>query len=84
MMDSGWTQTPTQVSSICITSVKESHFRIVDKNRRNHDEVKENSKQSNSLKRTAHIIKRGRLYDNNLYTVANILSDTKTTEESNY
>ena len=39
-------------------------------------------KWSNYFKRAARIIKRGSLYDNIISAVANLLSDTKTTEYS--
>ena len=67
-------------SGICMTTVKEAQFHIKAENRRKQDKVKENVKHSNSVKRAAHIIKRGRLYDHILYAVAKILSVTKTTE----
>ena len=38
---------------------------------------------ANYVKRAAHIIKRGRSYDNIIYTVANLLSFTKITDDSN-
>ena len=52
------------------------------KNRRKQDEVKENTKISNSVKRAAHIIKRGSSYDNILSAISNLLSVTNTTDES--
>ena len=64
-----------------MTSVKEAHCSILAENIRKQDDVKENAKQSNSVKRSARIIKRGISCDNILSAVANILSDTNTTEE---
>ena len=50
-------------------------------NIRKQDDVKENAKQSNFVKRSARIIKRGISCDNILSAVANILSAKNTTEE---
>ena len=72
---------PDSSSGIYMFTVKESQCHIMADNRRKQDKVKENVKRSNSVKRAAHIIKRGSLYYNNLYTVANLLSTTNTTEE---
>ena len=70
-------------SSSCIfmTTVKEVQCRIVAENRIKQDEVKENSQQSNSVKRAACIIKQGGSYDNIISAVANLLSATNTTVE---
>ena len=65
-----------------MTAVKEAQWWIVTKNRRKQDTVKEHVKLSNSIKRVDCIIKQGSSYDNNLYFVENLLSDTKTTEDS--
>ena len=65
-----------------MTTVKKAQFRIVAKTRRNQDGVKENSKRSNAVKSSARIIKRGVLYNNILYSVENLISATKNTEES--
>ena len=66
-----------------MTAVNEAQWSIVTKNRRKKDEVKEHVKLSNYIKRVDRIIKRGSLYDNTLYVVANLPSVTKTTEDSN-
>ena len=66
-----------------MTAVKESQCRIVAENRRKQDEVKENSKLSNSVKRSAHIIKQGSLYNNILSDVENLLSSTNNMEDYN-
>ena len=46
------------------------------------DEVKENAKRSNSVKRVDRIIKRGISYYNILPTVVHLLNSTNNTEES--
>ena len=67
---------------IYMTTLKEDQLRIVDENRRKQDKVKENSKLSNSINMAYWIIKQGSSYDNILYTVVNLLSSRKTTEDS--
>ena len=62
--------------------VKEAQCRIVAYNQRNQDEVKQNAIQANSVKGEACIIKWGISYDNIITTVANICSDTNTTDNS--
>ena len=51
-------------------------------NRRKQDEVKQNAIWTNSVKREAHIIKLGRLFDDLLSIVSKILSATMTTDNS--
>ena len=46
------------------------------------DEVKENTKRSNSIKREAQITDKGISYDNILSDLADLLSATKITEDS--
>ena len=65
-----------------MTSVKEAQCRIVAENRRKQDEVKEDVKGPNSVKRSARIINRGISYDNILSAVTNFLGSANTTEDS--
>ena len=64
-----------------MTSVKEAQCSIVSNNIRKQDNAKVNAKQFNSVKKSYRIIKRGISCDNILSAVANILSDTNTTED---
>ena len=73
---------PESSSGIYMTAVKEAQCHIVAKNRRKQDEVKENLKWSNSVKRATRIIKQVISYDNILSAVAKLLSATNTTEDS--
>ena len=66
-----------------MNSIKEDKVRIVANNREKQDEVKWNVEQFNSVKRAACIIKRGSSCDNIISSVANLLSDTNITEDSN-
>ena len=65
-----------------MNAVKEAQWPIVDKNRRKQDEEKHNTVRANSVKMEARIIKHGSSYDNILSSVENLLSVTKTTEDS--
>ena len=55
--DDGCRLNPYSSSGIYMAPVKEAQFCIVEKNKIKQDEVRENVKQSNSVKRAAHIIK---------------------------
>ena len=82
--DYGCRLNPYSSSGIYMTSVKEAQWRIVDKNRINQYEVKKNTIRANYFKRVSRIINWGVYSDNIISTVANILSTTKTMEESTY
>ena len=66
-----------------MNAVKESQCRIVDKNRKKQNEEKDIMVQEKNFKRAARIIKQGRSFDNIPSTLANLLSVTKSMEESN-
>ena len=66
-----------------MNAVKESQCRIVDKNKEKQNEEKDIMVQEKNFKRAARIIKQGRSFDNIPSTLANLLSVTKSMEESN-
>ena len=80
--DDGYRLDPYYYSGIYTTTVKEAQYHIMDENRRKKDELKKTVKLFSSVKKVAHIIKRGRSYDNILDVVSNLLSTTNTTEDS--
>ena len=63
-------------------AVNEAQCRVGAKKSRKQDEVKQNTIQANSIEWAAWIINRGISYDNLIFTVANLVSVTKTTEFS--